>query len=163
MHPSDRGKWGVLVKTDRNNKIPCDVIVWSDTGEHFDIMDSQGGMWDPHGPISVNGAGAWFWAPRSAVDPNGEERSLQDPPFDAPAEPGGGTGGGRSSAVDLAPLVAKVDALAADVVALRGLVQELLDRPPAPPAPTITFPRYEGSVSLGPLGHQAIVLTPKSD
>jgi len=164
-HPTDRGKWGVLVKTDRNNKIPCDVIVWSDTGEHFDVMDSQGGMWDPHGPISVNGAGAWFWAPPSVVDPNGEERSRQDPPFDAPGEPGGAAGGGEAATVDLAPLVAKVDALAADVAALQGLLQQLLDRPvpSAPVAPEVHFPRYEGSVSLGPLGHQTIVLTPRSN
>jgi hypothetical protein len=131
-HPTDRGKWGVLVKTDRNNKIPCDVIVWSDTGEHFDVMDSQGGMWDPHGPISVNGAGAWFWAPPSVVDPNGEERSLLDPPFAAP-----------------------VNRVAAAAAGSAGAS--------APAAREVQFPRYEGSVSLGPLGHQTIVLTPKSD
>ena len=164
-YPSDRGKWGVLVKTDRNNKIPCDVLVWNDTGEHFDVMDGHGGMWDPHGPISVNGGGAWFWAPASVVDPKGEERSLQDPPFDTPGGAGGGTGEGGSGLVDLAPLAAKLDMLAADLAALRGLVQQLLDRPvpSAPAAPEISFPRYEGSVSLGPLGSQPIVLRPRSD
>ena len=163
-HPTDRGKWGVLVKTDRNNKIPCDVLVWRDTGEHFDVMDSHGGMWDPHGPISVNGAGAWFWAPTSVVDPAGEERSLQDPPFDTPGD-AGGNGAGRSGTVDLEPLAAKLDALAADVAVLRAVIQQLLDRPTSavPAAPEIRFPRYEGSVSLGPLGHQTIILTPKSD
>ena len=69
-HPSDRGKWGVLVKTDRNNKVPCDVIVWKDTEQSIDIMDSQGGLWVPHdGTIHTAGGDAWFWAPASVVDP----------------------------------------------------------------------------------------------
>src|SRR5688572_24748806 len=131
-HPADRGKWGVLVKTDRNLKIPCDVLVWKDTGEHFDVMDSQGGMWNPHGPISVNGGGAWFWAPPSVVDPSGEERALQPPPYDdapfpdpipippTPIPP---------TPTELGPLMAKVDALAADVAAIRQMMQQLLDRP----------------------------------
>ena len=76
VHPEDAARWGVLVKTDRDNKVPCDVLVWRDTDEHFDVMDSQGGMWNPHGPIHVNagGPGIWFWGPASVVDPNGEER-----------------------------------------------------------------------------------------
>jgi hypothetical protein len=168
VNPGDRGRWGVLVKTDRDNKIPCDVIVWRDTGDHFDVMDSQGGMWGAHGPISINGGGAWFWAPASVVDPNGEERALQGPPYD----------GGeieeeeqRRTPIDLAPLQSKLDSLTADVAALRAdvaalreLVQQVLDRPaPSVPVPEIAFPRYEGSLSLGPLGNQAIVLRPKSD
>ena len=61
-HPSDRGKWGVLVKTDRNNKVPCDVIVWKDTDQSIDIMDSQGGLWAPHDgtiqlPAAMPGSG----------------------------------------------------------------------------------------------------------
>ena len=169
VNPGDRGKWGVLVKTDRNNKIPCDVIVWKDTGEHFDIMTSTGGMWEAHGPISVNGGGAWFWAPATVVDPNGEERALQGPPFEPPPIPDPEPR--PTPTVDLAPIVRKVDALRADVAALRedlaalrGLVQQVLDRPSTPAAaPEIAFPRYEGSVSLGPLGSQAIVLRPKSN
>ena len=160
-HPTDRGKWGVLVKTDRDLKVPCDVLVWKDTGEHFDVMDSQGGLWNPHGPISVNGGDAWFWAPPSVVDPAGEERALRPPPYDDPGPhpipiP-------PPPAVDLGPLMAKVDALAADVATLRTLLQQLADRPvPAVTVPEITFPRYEGTVSLGPLGNQAVVLHPKA-
>jgi len=168
-HPSDRGKWGVLVKTDRNNKVPCDVIVWKDTDQSIDIMDSQGGLWAPHdGTIHLAGGDAWFWAPASVVDPNGEEPALHGPPFDTggATEPSGETGGGTApAAVDLAPITAKLDTLSADVATLRGLVQQLLDRPApsAAAAPEISFPRYEGSVSLGPLGSQAIVLRPQSD
>jgi hypothetical protein len=171
-HPPDRGKWGVLVKTDRNNKVPCDVIVWKDTDQSIDIMDSQGGLWAPHdGTIHLAGGDAWFWAPASVVDPNGEEPALHGPPFDTggATEPSGEVAGGTATsapaAVDLAPMTAKLDALSADVAALRGLVQQLLDRPApsAAAAPDISFPRYEGSVSLGPLGNQAIVLRPKSD
>jgi hypothetical protein len=163
-NPGDRGKWGVLVKTDRANKVPCDVIVWKDTGEHFDIMTSTGGMWEAHGPISVNGGGAWFWAPASVVDPNGEERALQGPPFGELEEEEEEELEQPPATIDLTPVTAKIDALSADVAALRELVQQLLDRPaPSVPAPQIEFPRYEGNVSLGPLGSQAIVLRPKSD
>jgi hypothetical protein len=167
-HPGDGGRWGVLVKTDRNNKIPCDVLVWHDTGEHFDVMDSQGGTWSPHGPIHVNagGHGIWFWAPPSVVDPAGEERALRPPPYESPAgpipipipDPN------PSVIVDLRPLTEKVDALGADVTALRALIQQLMDRTPPPVAvPEIKFPRYEGTVSLGPLGNQAVVLNPKPE
>ena len=165
VHPEDAGRWGVLVKTDRNNKIPCDVLVWRDTDEHFDVMDSQGGMWNPHGPIHVNagGPGIWFWGPASVVDPNGEERALQPPPYEPPPPPGPGPDPGPGPAVDLAPLKERLDTLSAEVAALRGLVQQLLDRPaPAASAPEIQFPRYEGALSLGPLGNQSIVLHPKS-
>ena len=48
VNPGDRGKWGVLVKHDRNDKVPCDVIVWKDTLQSVDIMDATGGMWGPH-------------------------------------------------------------------------------------------------------------------
>jgi hypothetical protein len=164
VSPADRGRWGVLVKTDRNNKIPCDVIVWKDTGEHFDIMTSTGGMWASHGPISVNGGGAWFWAPASVVDANGEERALQGPPFDGGTPPIPEPEPAPTRAIDLTPLLAKVDALSADVVALRDLVQQLLDRPaPAVTVPPIEFPSYEGMLRLGPLGNQTVTLRPKPD
>jgi hypothetical protein len=164
VHPEDAGRWGVLVKTDRNNKIPCDVLVWRDTGEHFDVMDSQGGMWNPHGPIHINAGGPdiWFWGPVSVVDPNGEERALQPPPYEA-LPPSTTPGGGPAPTVDVAPLKERLDALSADVAALRGLVQQLVDRPaPATSTPEVQFPRYEGTLSLGPLGNQSIVLHPKS-
>ena len=166
-NPGDRGKWGVLVKTDRNNKIPCDVIVWKDTGEHFDIMTSTGGMWEGHGPISVNGGGAWFWAPASMVDPAGEERSLQGPPFDhdpGPIPEPEPEPQPRPVTIDLAPVSAKLDALNADIAALRELVQQLVDRPtPAVTVPPIEFPNYEGTLKLGPLGNQSVTLRPKPD
>lgn len=165
VHPSDRGRWGVLVKTDKGNKVPCDVIVWKDTGDHVDIMDSQGGIWGPHGPISVNGGDAWFWAPASVVDPTGEERALQGPPY---ADAGGGNeggedgDGGQAPPIDLTPVLAKLDAQAGELAALRGLVQQLLDRPaPTVTLPPIEFPPYEGDVAIRylPTGH--VTLRPK--
>jgi hypothetical protein len=164
VNPGDRGKWGVLVKHDRNDKVPCDVIVWKDTLQSVDIMDATGGIWGPHDG-TIRDGGDWHWAPASVVDPTGEERALQGPPFDgATPGPTPEPEPPRPPTIDLTPLSAKLDALSAEVAALRELVQQLLDRP-APPAavPEIAFPRYEGSVSLGPLGHQSIVLRPKSD
>ena len=168
VNPGDRGKWGVLVKHDRNDKVPCDVIVWKDTLQSVDIMDATGGIWGPHNG-TIRDGGDWHWAPPSVVDPTGEERALQGPPFDGAT--GGGTPGPTPepeqpppATIDLTPLSAKLDAVSADVAALRELVQHLLDRPAPPVAlPEIAFPRYEGSVSLGPLGHQSIVLRPKPD
>ena len=97
VHPEDAGRWGVLVKTDRNNKIPCDVLVWRDTNEHFDVMDSQGGMWNPHGPIHINAGGPdiWFWGPvlggrsewgRACAAAASVQEAL--PPVDDPCAPG---------------------------------------------------------------------------
>jgi len=164
VNPGDRGKWGVLVKHDRNDKVPCDVIVWKDTLQSVDIMDATGGIWAPHDG-TIRDGGDWLWAPASVVDPTGEERALQGPPFDGPTpEPTPEPEPPRPAPIDLTPLSTKLDALSAEVAALRELVQQLLDRPAPPvPVPEIAFPRYEGSVSLGPLGHQSIVLRPKSD
>lgn len=165
-HPEDRGRWGVLVKTDRNNKIPCDVLVWRDTREHFDVMDSQGGLWNPHGDININagGPGIWFWGPAGVVDPSGEERALETPPYEIPAEPPPGPGPSvppTPAPVDLAPVMAKLDAQASEIAALRGLVQQLLDRPAA----GVTFPNYEGdAVWSGPWYARVLtklLLTPK--
>jgi hypothetical protein len=163
VHPTDRGRWGVLVKHDRNDKVPCDVIVWKDTLQSVDIMDATGGIWGPHDG-TIRDGGDWHWAPADVVDAvNGEERALHPPPYATPG-PINGDDDEETSTVDLAPLVAKIDTLTADVAALRDKIQQLLDRPaPAVTVPDIQFPRYEGSVSLGPLGNQAIVLHPKSD
>ena len=96
------------------------------------------------------------------VDPNGEERALQPPPYEA-LPPAATPGPGPAPTVDVAPLKDRLDALSAEVAALRGLVQQLVDRPaPAATAPEVQFPRYEGTLSLGPLGNQSIVLHPKS-
>ena len=164
QHPTDRGRWGVLVKHDRNDKVPCDVIVWKDTLQSVDIMDATGGMWGPHNG-SIRDGGDWHWAPADVVDPTGEERALRPPPYDnATPEPVNGHDDQGTPAVDLAPLVARIDALAADVAALRDKIQQLLDRPaPAANVPDVQFPRYEGSLSLGPLGNQSIVLHPKAN
>jgi len=80
-HREDVGRWGVLVKHNQNDKIPCDVLVWRDTGEHFDVVSSTEGIWIPHGPISVNGGDNWFWAPYWEVNPDGSERALHSPPY----------------------------------------------------------------------------------
>jgi hypothetical protein len=160
VHPDDRGKWGVLVKTDQRNKVPCDVLVWKDTRESIDVMDSTGGLWAPHErTVDVVGGGAWLWAPAAVVDPSGEERALIGPPYDhggsSPEPP-------PSGGIDLAALSAKLDAIAADVASLRTLVEQLLQRPATTPA-AVTFPQYEGTVNLGPLGNQSIVLRPRHE
>jgi hypothetical protein len=127
-------------------------------------MDATGGMWGPHNG-TIRDGGDWHWAPADVVDAvNGEERALRPPPYNG-GTPGPSNGGGpETPTVDLAPLVAKIDALTADVAALKDKIQQLLDRPaPAIPVPDVQFPRYEGSLSLGPLGNQSIVLHPKSD
>lgn len=45
------GEWGYLVKLDKGNHIPADVIVWKETLEHFDVLTDKGPMWKAHGPI----------------------------------------------------------------------------------------------------------------
>ena len=99
VHPEDRDQWGVLVKEDRNLKIPCDVIVWAPTLEHVDISKADGGMWDPHDSIRVNGGDAWHWAPASVVAFDGRERATTAPPYPLPGDgdlPGTGGNGGST-------------------------------------------------------------------
>jgi hypothetical protein len=169
VHPEDADQWGVLVKTDRNNKIPCDVLVWLGDQNHVDVCDSQGGIWIPHGNIAINGGGRWSWAPADVVDPNGEERALYGPPYalpDVPApQPNPGTpspdSGGPSpemfEAIKAALLSvdARVAALQDQVSGLAAVVSALSRQGPA------TFPDYEGDVAIKYLGTGRAYLRPK--
>ena len=66
--------------------------------------------------------------------------------------------------VDLGPVLAKLDAQAAEIAALRGMVQQLLDKPaPEITVPPIVFPVYEGDVAIKPLATGRATLHPKTD
>jgi hypothetical protein len=167
VHPEDRGKWGVLVKTDQHNKVPCDVLVWKDNQQSVDVMTDHGGLWGPH-PGTIADGGPWLWAPSSVVDPTGEERALQGPPYDGAVTPPPPPPDPPPPPVDLGPLSARLDALTMEVGALRTLVQQLIDRPApsvtAPPVtvPAVVFPDYEGTINLGGLfGTAPVTLKPK--
>ena len=56
----DGGQWGLLGKGDQGNKIPCDIVVWHPTLEHFDVMTGTGGSWQPRGVVANP---AWSWQP----------------------------------------------------------------------------------------------------
>lgn len=72
----DDNNWGVLLKTDRDNFIPSDIIVWAPTREHFDALggDPDRAIWLPLGVITNP---AWLWAPADRVKP----------PLEPPAPP----------------------------------------------------------------------------
>jgi hypothetical protein len=57
-HPEDGGNWGVLTKTDQNNKIPCDVMVWRPGTVTIDVMTGTGASWDVHGAANNP---LWLW------------------------------------------------------------------------------------------------------
>ena len=79
---------------------------------------------------------------------------------------GGTTGGTESHAtsVDLGPVLAKLDAQAAEIAALRGMVQQLLDKPaPEITVPPVAFPVYEGDVAIRPLATGRVTLHPKTE
>ena len=44
--------WTYLVKTDQGNKIPADIIVWTPTMEHFDVLTDSGPAWISKGVIT---------------------------------------------------------------------------------------------------------------
>lgn len=161
VHPEDRGQWGVLVKTDRNNRIPPDVLVWRPTLDHVDVVSGTGGMWDVHGVIDINAGGPniWFWAPASVVDPNGEERALQGPPYAPGPTPGPIPNPTPDPTPEPTPEPTPVDLepLLAAVAALDAKVQALLDRPPAP----VALPKYvgKGSARIPYFGTAPIDLT----
>ena len=69
---------------------------------------------------------------------------------------------GPAAPVDLGPVLAKLDAQTAEIAALRGMVQRLLDKPaPEITVPPIAFPVYEGDVAIRPLATGRVTLHPK--
>jgi len=71
---------------------------------------------------------------------------------------------GPVTSVDLRPVLAKLDAQSAEIAALRGMVQQLLDKPaPEITVPPIAFPVYEGDVAIRPLATGRVTLHPKTD
>lgn len=84
---SERESWGVLVKMDRRPpKIPCDVLVWKETGEHFDCFAGRGAGWNPYGPLP---SPEWRWLSAQYVNPTGSEEPLAEPlPGEVPPPPG---------------------------------------------------------------------------
>lgn len=106
LNVQDGGRWGLLTKTDQGGKVPADVIVWRPTLEHFDVLTDRGPMWGPHGPVQNP---AWLW---TAVTGSPEPR----PP--GPSDP-------PAPAVDLTPLLARLDALERVVQALSSTVPPL--------------------------------------
>ncbi len=76
----DWGSWGVLVKDDQGGKIPCDIIVWRPTLEHFDIMTGTGACWIPRGRVDNP---HWRWqaveSPQESAPAGPSEPSLPAP------------------------------------------------------------------------------------
>lgn len=107
----DGGKWGCLRKNDMGGKIPCDVIVWQDTREHFDVLTGTGPTWIPHGVLSNP---AWVWEPVT-VSP--------EPPLPAPPAPPG-------PSIDPSAILAALAATERALVALEGRVSALAAKVP---------------------------------
>jgi hypothetical protein len=74
-HPEDGGNWGVLTKTDQNNKIPCDVMVWRPGTVTIDVMTGTGASWDVHGPANNP---LWLWTACPGDDSGESEGGGQD-------------------------------------------------------------------------------------
>lgn len=64
----DGGKWGFLIKSDRNPPfIPSDILVWQPTREHVDVLTDNGPAWIVHEAIPAQ----WNWqiCPAAAPTP----------------------------------------------------------------------------------------------
>lgn len=57
LNKLDSGRWGLMTKTDQNNKIPCDIIMWKDTNEVVDCLAGTGAGWSVLGVAPP----AWIW------------------------------------------------------------------------------------------------------
>lgn len=54
----DGGRWGLLIKSDRNPPfIPSDILVWAPTREHVDVLTDSGPAWIVHEAIPSQ----WNW------------------------------------------------------------------------------------------------------
>lgn len=74
LNKIDDNKWGALRKDDQGGKIPCDIIVWKDTLEHFDIFTRTGGSWQPRGVVTnVN----WHWMEVTSSPPPAASGTVQ--------------------------------------------------------------------------------------
>ena len=58
----DDGQWGYLTKTDQDDKVPCDILMWRPTNEVIDCMTGSGACWIPHAPPPPE----WIW---TSVEP----------------------------------------------------------------------------------------------
>lgn len=106
----DGGKWGGLRKDDQGGKRTCDVIVWADTREHFDVLTGTGPTWIPHGVLSNP---AWVW---EAVG------TAQTPISEPPAPPSGPT--------DPSAILAALSRTEAALVALESRMAALAAKVP---------------------------------
>ena len=124
-HPTDHGLWGVLVKPDRNLKVPCDVLVWKPTLQSVDVCDSAGGIWAPHAGSIRDAGGDWQWAPWSVVNiETGDERALTPPPYEGASQPQPQP----TPAPTPAPDDRLVQTLIEHLAAIRGVQEQLLTR-----------------------------------
>jgi hypothetical protein len=110
LNEVDDGHWGVLTKTDQGNKVPCDVIVWQPTREHFDVMTGTGGAWIPHGPVT-NPAWAWTNVAPSVIGNAPPPTPVVVPPLVASA--------------DLTPLLVRLDNLERDATQTHQQLEQL--------------------------------------
>jgi hypothetical protein len=113
------GSWGVLTKQDQGGKQPCDVIVWRETREHFDVLTGTGATWIPHGVLTN---AAWRWTPVPTLTPS----PIPDlPPLVIPTPPAP-----PSAPIDPSAILAALARLDAALTALETRLSDLDAREP---------------------------------
>jgi hypothetical protein len=118
LNLTDAGKWGRLLKTNRGNTIPHDIIVWKDTDEHFDVFtgtsdpEDTKARWGPNAPRE-----GWTWISVEDVD------DVPAPPADPPPVPPADDALARRVAL----LEATVLAQAGSITALRNNLVDVLE------------------------------------
>lgn len=114
MPVSERGNWGLLLKTDKNpDFIPSDILVWRPTMEHIDVTSADTmpddtrvivPTWINHGVIGKTDGtrdkvGKWIW-----LDVKAANIPALPPP---PGEGGTGSGGDEPGGDDDAELTGR--------------------------------------------------------
>jgi len=81
LNEFDDHQWGLLRKDDQGGKIPCDVLLWHPSMEHFDVLTGTGATWIPHGRVTNP---AWVWQavpwPDSVPAPPPDPAPAPEPP-----------------------------------------------------------------------------------
>lgn len=57
LNEIDGGNWGLMTKTEQNNRVPVDVIMWRQTREFVDCLTGTGAAWLPFPPAPAG----WVW------------------------------------------------------------------------------------------------------
>lgn len=127
--------FGLLVKTDQGGKIPSDIVVWSDTMEHFDLLsdrETSPGIWEiVYAGWNSKGFitnGAWQWMPVAPYSPAPTQEPTQAPqPVQQPAPPAGPSADEQALINSIANALGQLGSILQDVLTHQASIESKVD------------------------------------